>query len=528
VFDGTSTAATSSCFQPSISEDGNVIVFYTAAMLVAADTNTKIDVYARVINDGTGTSRTLLVSAKRDTIGPGNFIAPADGDSKNPNVSGDGGTVVYQSTATNLLPPPRTDANGVKSDIFVATLTLGAVNPFGPNDIVSVNSGGQQSISPCFDGFTASSLASHTPRYINRDGMGVLFHGRPCDWTFALCPARDDSIAPNRCPGDCTGPCTSSTPSQVYFRDRAINQTFLVSRAVRAGGTPGTFFFVASNGISRGGTINGARVLLAYSSKATNLQATGFDSETFSDVYLINPDLESLLDTNGNPNNPIKVSQPPGAAFSNGDSYEPVISCASTAPRVVFTSLATNLIAGTNTSHHIYMRDLIDETPGTPLYFKFSVASTGIQGNGNSDNPDASCDCLVALYESVATNLIASDTNGLKDVFETLSFQGNFIRGDAENDNDLDVNDATFIGNFLSAGGATPDCLDAADTNNDGVINNTDVAFLSNFLLHCDTNPPPPAPFPACGVDTLQMGTTIGDALTCSEHDCMGSFVCVP
>ena len=115
-------------------------------------------------------------------------------------------------------------------------------------------------------------------------------------------------------------------------------------------------------------------------------------------------------------------------------------------------------------------------------------------------------------------DLIGGDTNGKKDIFETFSPQGNFIRGDANNDGLINFDDSDFILQFLFGGLLPPACLDAADTNDhldgDEGINHEDACILSHFVADCCTYEDPPAPFPGCGPDLT------GDRLTCAEPSC--------
>ena len=77
---------------PSISDDGRYIAFRSLATnLSASDTNTISDVYIRDIQTGT----TQLVTT--------GITAPADGNSLEPVLSGDGKTIIFNSAAANLI-----------------------------------------------------------------------------------------------------------------------------------------------------------------------------------------------------------------------------------------------------------------------------------------------------------------------------------------------------------------------------------------------------------------------------------------
>ena len=80
---------------------------------------------------------------------------------------------------------------------------------------------------------------------------------------------------------------------------------------------------------------------------------------------------------------------------------------------VAFYSLATNLAASdTNGVRDVFVRDLI---AGTTV--RVSEGTGGVQGNGESRDPSISSDGRYVTFESTATNLTAGDANGRRDVF---------------------------------------------------------------------------------------------------------------
>ena len=89
-----------------------------------------------------------------------------------------------------------------------------------------------------------------------------------------------------------------------------------------------------------------------------------------------------------------------------------------------------------------------------------------------------------------------------------------FIRGDANQDNQVDDADVAFIFDYLLQAGSAPKCMEAADADDDGVVDISDATYLLHYV---NGGPPPPPPFPDCGIDP----TT--DALTCDQYDfCQG------
>lgn len=81
-----------------------------------------------------------------------------------------------------------------------------------------------------------------------------------------------------------------------------------------------------------------------------------------------------------------------------------------------------------------------------------------------------------------------------------------FVRGDADGDGNVQINDAIQALAVVFVGEA-PNCRDAIDSNDDGSVDIGDPIFLLNFLFQGDV--PPSSPYPNCGEDP----TT--DALGC-------------
>jgi len=80
---------------------------------------------------------------------------------------------------------------------------------------------------------------------------------------------------------------------------------------------------------------------------------------------------------------------------------------------VVFESNATNLVEGdSNNATDIFVRDTLTATTT-----QISVDSFGNPGNAASVNPSISADGRFIVFESDATNLVAGDTNNVRDIF---------------------------------------------------------------------------------------------------------------
>ena len=74
-----------------------------------------------------------------------------------------------------------------------------------------------------------------------------------------------------------------------------------------------------------------------------------------------------------------------------------------------------------------------------------------------------------------------------------------FRRGNANDDSKVNIADAIWILDALFNQGARPTCQDAADTNNDGLVVISDAVYLIQYQFL--GGPPPPAPYPECGLD---------------------------
>jgi hypothetical protein len=85
-----------------------------------------------------------------------------------------------------------------------------------------------------------------------------------------------------------------------------------------------------------------------------------------------------------------------------------------------------------------------------------------------------------------------------------------FLRGDGNNDGEVNASDGIYVLDWLFRGGAEPPCLEAADINGNRQVNIADPVYLFQALFI--GGPPPPAPYPECG--------SAASALGCKESAC--------
>lgn len=96
---------------------------------------------------------------------------------------------------------------------------------------------------------------------------------------------------------------------------------------------------------------------------------------------------------------------------ANGPSWNG--GCSADGRFVVFDSLANNLMAGdSNRGGDIFVKDLV-----TGVLRCASVDAAGIQGNRYSSDPGISADGRYVVFESAAGNLVPNDVNGAVDIF---------------------------------------------------------------------------------------------------------------
>ena len=138
---------------------------------------------------------------------------------------------------------------------------------------------------------------------------------------------------------------------------------------------------------------------VAFHSDATNL--IGDDTNGIKDIFV--HDRKTGQTT--------RVSVSSGGAQANKDSYPAFISA--DGRFVAFSSIADNLVAGdTNEDWDVFVHDR-----QTGQTMRISVASDGGQGRKASYDPSISADGRLASFYSFAENLTSGDTNAVADVF---------------------------------------------------------------------------------------------------------------
>ena len=378
--DSNGAQANGTSWNAAISAEGRFIAFTSdASNLVPGDTNGRIDVFVR--DRVAGTTELASVSSNGAPANGVNAFCEA--------LSAFGQFVVFTSDATSLVPA---DTNGVQ-DVFVRDRAAGTT------ERVSVDSNALQANGVSRDGA------------VSADGRYVAFA----------------SDAANLVPGDTNG------WSDVFVRDRLMGTTERVS--VSSAGAQG-------NHASLGPSISADGRFVAFESLASNFAPTdAADFEVFvrdrqagTTRRVSGPGTGDVGDSGAShisADGRFVAFQQTDAGFSrcdvlvhdgatdtielqtvgSGFSFSP--SLAADGRCVVFHSNVTFLVPGdTNAAIDVFRRD----RPMDALD-RLSLDSAGAQGNGDSTLPAISADGRLVVFTSAATNLVAGDTNGVRDIF---------------------------------------------------------------------------------------------------------------
>jgi hypothetical protein len=279
-----------------------------------------------------------------------------NGSSSRPKISGDGNVAIFESDASNLV---ADDTNGA-TDVFVRTLSSGAVMR------VSLTQGSAQANGNSFLGT------------LSYDGQVVAFSSDATNILFNDGNGQTDVFARNLATG---------TTSAVSFSTTGM------------GGAVG-------NGLSTAPQISGNGAFVSFLSASTNWDGT--DTNGLFDVYVKGV---------GAGGAPLRISVSSAGAQANGASSASAISFDGSV--VAFVSTASNLVAAdTNGSAHAFVRTRatgetvrVDQAGATEA--NGGVGSAGLRFSGSPSVPAPS----LLVFDSTSSNLTWNDTNGFSDVF---------------------------------------------------------------------------------------------------------------
>jgi hypothetical protein len=440
------------------------------AQLANLDVATAGTFPVQVVNPapGGGTSGTLLFSVVPSSKGIGlpelvdisNNGTQANDGVSGPSVSGptmdaSGRFIAYASPATNLLltinePPDKNpDTNGVP-DIFLRDTCLGATSTCtprtllvdaGPNGVIANGTGSDPVINASGNQLAFLSLATNLVTSTTFDGVtpqafvAATCAGAPpgCTPTVSLVSVASDGVSPAN--GPCSQMAISADGRFVAFVSTATNlvagattgapEVYLRDTCLKAGGlcTPTTkLISTAPDGVTPADGASGQPSVasgsfgqvVTFSSTAQNIAG---NTSGIQQVYAVT--LCIGIVTGCTPNTGQLVSTPNGTTFADGASIEPNINV--NGRFVAFASTAMNLPgAPTTPTQEIYLRDLCTGqgsgcTPATSLV---SVAPDGTSpANALCESPNMGNTAQFVAFSSLASNLVATTTNGQEQVY---------------------------------------------------------------------------------------------------------------
>lgn len=354
---------------PAMSADGRWIAFHSAATdLVAGQVDPVFEDDVFLFDQSTGT--TTLVSG----VGGSAQIA-ANRFTWFPQISADGSVVSYQTRAKNVVA-------GV-ADLNSAT------------DIVLYDRAAGTS---SFASRQGPDMASATA------GVFSMVTSASADGRYAVLLSWAENLAP--------GQVDDNQSADVFLVDRGAGTTTLVSRSAASP-------TAAANGASGNAAISADGNWIVLNSLATDLVPGQVDTPGTPDVFLYERATGTVTLVSHAAGSAATAGNAPCGSWDAFDGYFPGGFAISADGRyVAFECRAGNLVAGQsdgNGSDDIF---LYDRTTGQASLASHIPGAAATAGNGGSHGPRLSADGRWIAFTSVATDLITgTDGNGTLDVF---------------------------------------------------------------------------------------------------------------
>ncbi|HAP41383.1 MAG TPA: hypothetical protein DCQ94_16740, partial [Nitrospira sp.] len=390
-----------------LSADGRHVVFESGASnLVAGDTNSSWDIFIKDTQTG------AIRRASTNSSG-----VEGNGPSYNARFSPDGGRVVFDSTASNLV---QRDTNSA-SDIFVKDMTSGATQR------VSTNAKGTQ-------GNAGSHDALFSP-----DGRQVAFESDAHNLSTGNQFRYNDVFLKNLATGavEVVSINRAATVQDFYTinanPDLSSNGRYAVFHSTAKNLVPGLFTFAggvfvkdlrtgavrcASTNMAgdpadepcSGGKISGNGRYVVFESSASNLVAG--DTNQDSDIFVKDMQTGAIQ----------RVSTSAAGGQAEDSSHRPSISV--DGRYVVFDSTAGNLVAGDTHFAYDSPSDIFVKDLQTGAIRSVSTNASGghpITMDGSS-NARFSADGRYIVFESSdGSRLLTGDGNGVTDIFRVAN-----------------------------------------------------------------------------------------------------------
>jgi Tol biopolymer transport system component len=385
-------------FFPSVADNGTVAYTSYSTWLAPGGNGGYQQVF--VTKDPAGASQISMVSVSTDPATPG---APGAGaPSKEASISADGLKVAFNTGAKNIGPSEGANV-AVTDDVAVRNLTA--------NTTARVTTGARTitpAISPDGNKVTFSAEgpigADNDPRkdvyVVNSDGTGTIQLVSAC-----TCGGNQQFDRPVVAP-QMNNAGNVVFQSAARFSDVRSEQVWLSGTPALVSKSPADA--QAADAPAELPSINGDGSMISFTSAASNLVPSDLNGST--DVFVA----QMAADRSG-PVAVVRVSQTPTGKEASGFATEPTSPAAVSGDGniVAFDSDSSNLVPGdTNGVSDIFVRD---RAAGTTT--RVSVGAGGAQADGSSFRPAINSDGSKVVFESVASNLIAGDTNQVLDIF---------------------------------------------------------------------------------------------------------------
>ena len=396
-------------WSPVITPDGRFVAFVSAANdLVAGDENGIQDIFVRDLRQGT----TVLVS-QGAVPRRYNLALPVVGSSHSPVITPDGRFVAFTSSDSNLV----TSAQNGYEEVYVRDLVKGQTIWVSQNLPLSLP---MDSYHPSLsdDGrFVAfkseyAKTASGPGFSVARYSLETMSLELVASNVAGYDNVADEDAAPAMSPDGrfvafADAIATNGT-SSVWLWDGQTKATALVSANLN--GEP------SRNGICDGVALTPDGRYVAFVSNGTDLHAQAADGEFQVYVRDMRSGAMDLVSLN-----------PDGTGAGALGGSVPALS--SDGRFALFDSRGDSLVAGDlNHAYDVFLRDLTAST--TELISRAATHPPALTANADSLTAAnaVSADGRYVVFESSANNLVAGDTNGLRDVFvRDLQLGSNFL-----------------------------------------------------------------------------------------------------
>ena len=373
---------------------------------------------------GTSFNGSALASQDIGTIRPAAPLAhtlsgaPTTQASLHPSLSADGKVVVFSSVESGYL---SSDNNTVGPDVYLLDKRTGSVKRVNVSDTTGAQLVGSAD-RPVISGNALALAFLYNPGATTSANFGAGKAGLIEASSTTICVAPPNGLFKPQCltgtngqpvNGSAENPSLSADGRVMAFCSAASN----IPGTVDTNGAKDVFVLdqvlglvtlvsttadgTAGNGESCEAMISGDGKSVVFSSKAANFGTNGVNRQVFRKDLASNALTLISKGVDGNP--------------ANTDAGTPTISY--DGQRITFASRATNLVTGVGTTANKIW--VYDETGAITTSNKVDVVrgTGGVLPNLDSEAPMISCNGRIVAFDTMATNLAGSDTNGKSDIY---------------------------------------------------------------------------------------------------------------